>query len=190
MGDSTPSSNARSLRAQLAGLDRVEQHAVAYQWAVVHGKLIDLLGDYAKQRGLLIFQSGNECENWIDPVLNIVYKMNMLVHVGEDIAKLFDRIEWFNQLFPAAPLQFIGFQAMSSSNVYPIFVQQLVSSARFATKEEIVEYMESLGFSPTNKDGEFENDAFIVSDLKPKNVMCSSSTGNIIVIDAEIDKKQ
>ena len=58
-------------------------------------------GDYAKQRGLLISQSGNECENWIDPVLNIVYKMNMLVHVGEDIAKLFDRIEWFNQLFPA-----------------------------------------------------------------------------------------
>lgn len=189
MGDTTSSSDARSLRAQLAGLNRVEQHVVAYQWAVTHGKLIDLLGDYAKQRGLLIFQSGNECENWVDPVLNIVYKMNMLVHVGEDIAKLFDRIEWFNQLFPAASLQFIGFQAMSSSNVYPIFVQQLVTSARFATKEEISDYMDSLGFSPTNKDGEYENATFIVSDLKPKNVMYSS-TGDIIVIDAEIDKKQ
>ena len=106
-------------------------------------------GDYAKQRGLLISQSGNECENWIDPVLNIVYKMNMLVHVGEDIAKLFDRI---------------------------------------ATKEEIADYMDSLGFSSTDKDGEFENDAFIISDIKPKNVMYSS-TGDIIVIDAEITKK-
>ena len=38
------------------------------------------------------------------------------------------------------------------------------------------------------KDGEFENDAFIVSDIKPKNVMYSS-TGDIIVIDAEITKK-
>lgn len=189
MGDSTSSSDARSLRAQLEGLDRAQQHAVAYRWAKTNGKLIDLLGDYAKQRNLLIFQSGNECENWIDPTLNIVYKMNMLVHVGEDISKLFDRIEWFNQLFPAAPLQFIGFQAMSSSNVYPIFVQQLVAAARFATKEEIADYMDSLGFTPTSKDGEFENDTFIASDLKPKNVLFSS-IGDIIVIDAEIDKKR
>ena len=53
MGDPTSSSDARSLRAQLAGLDRIEQHAVAYQWAAAHGKLIDLFGDYAKQRGVL-----------------------------------------------------------------------------------------------------------------------------------------
>ena len=74
MGNSASSTNARSLREELAGLNRVQQHEVAYRWAVANGKLIDLLGEFAKQRQLLLFQSGNECENWIDPVLNIVYK--------------------------------------------------------------------------------------------------------------------
>lgn len=188
MGDSTSSSDARSLRAQLEGLDRVQQHAVAYRWAETNGKLIDLLGNYAKQRNLLIFQSGNECENWIDPILNIVYKMNMLVHVGEDLARLFDRIDWFNQLFPSTALRFIGFQAMSSNNVYPVFVQPLIAHARFATEKEIEDYMLSIGFSPTGKDGEFENKDFMVSDLKPKNVLFSP-TGEILVIDAEVVKK-
>ena len=188
MGDSTSSSDARSLRAQLEGLDRVQQHAVAYRWAKTNGKFIDLLGDYAKQRNMLIFQSGNECENWIDPTLNIVYKMNMLVHVGENISKLFDRIEWFNQLFPAAPLRFIGFQAMSSSNVYPVFIQPFVPESRFATEDEIDEYMVARGFHKTGKEGEYENDTFIVSDLKPKNVLCSPDK-DILVIDAEVVRK-
>jgi len=188
MGNPASSSNARSLRAQLEGLNRVQQHEVAYRWAVANGKLIDMLGDFAKQRQLLLFQSGNECENWLDPVLNMVYKMNMLVHVGEDIARLFDRIDAFNLLFPATALHFIGFQAMSSSNVYPVFIQPFIPNARFATDNEIAEYMHSLGFTLTSKDGEFENESYIVSDLKPKNVICNASN-DIFVIDAEVQKK-
>ena len=188
MGNRTSSSDARSLRAQLEGLNRVQQHEVAYRWAVANGKLIDLLGDFAKQRQLLLFQSGNECENWLDPVLNIVYKMNMLVHVGENIARLFDRIDAYNRLFPATALRFIGFQAMSSSNVYPIFIQPFIPNARFATNEEIAGYMQSIGFHPTSKEGEFENDQYIVSDLKPKNVICNASN-DILVIDAEVQAK-
>ena len=57
MGNQASSTDARSLRAQLVGVDRVQQHAIAYQWAKANGKLIDLLGDYAKQRGLLLFRS-------------------------------------------------------------------------------------------------------------------------------------
>ena len=188
MGNQASSADARSLRAQLVGVDRVQQHAIAYQWAKTNGKFIDLLGDYAKQRGLLLFRSGNECENWIDPVLNLVYKMNTLMHVGEDIAKLFDRIEWFNYLFPATEMRFVGFQAMSSNNVYPIFIQSFVPDARFATGEEIDSYMSVRGFCKTTRDGEYENEAFIVSDLKPKNVLVSPDD-DILVIDAEISKK-
>ena len=189
MGDRTSSSDARSLRAQLEGLNRVQQHEVAYRWAVANGKLIDLLGDFAKQRQLLLFQSGNECENWLDSVLNIVYKMNMLVHVGEDLARLFDRIDAYNLLFPATALRFIGFQAMSSSNVYPIFIQPFIPNARFATEQEITDYMQRLGFQPAPKDGEFENEQDILSDIKPKNVICNASN-DIFVIDAEVQIKQ
>ena len=87
MGDSTSSSDARSLRAQLEGLDRVQQHEVAYRWAVANGKLIDLLG-----------------------------------------------------------------------------------------------------FSPTSTDGEYENELYVVSDLKPQNVICNAAD-DIFVIDAEVQKK-
>jgi len=35
---------------------------------------------------------------------------------------------------------FVGFQAMSSGNVYPIFVQTFIAKSRFATDDEICEY--------------------------------------------------
>ena len=48
--------------------------------------------------------------------------------------------------------------------------------------------MQSIGFHPTFKEGEFENDQYIVSDLKPKNVICNASN-DILVIDAEVQAK-
>lgn len=78
---------------------------------------------------------------------------------------------------------------MSSSNVYPIFIQPFIPNTRFATKEEIAGYMQGLGFHPTSKEGEFENEQYIVSDLKPKNVICNASN-DIFVIDAEVQAKQ
>ena len=187
MGDSTSSSDARSLREALVGLNSAEQQKIAYQWALAHDKLIDLLGDFANERKLLIFRSGSECENWIDPVLNLVYKMNTLIHVGGNIAVLFERIDQYNQLFPSTALRFVGFQAMSSQNVYPIFVQTFVPNARFATDDEIREYMSTIHFLPKDDDGVFENDNYIISDIKPKNVLYLD--GDIFVIDAEIRKK-
>ena len=35
--------------------------------------------------------------------------------------------------------------------------------------------MHYLGLHPTSRDGEFENDIYIVSDLKPKNVICNAA---------------
>ena len=188
MGDSAPQTNARSLRESLVGLDRFAQHTAAYEWAVVNGRVIDMFGTFAKERHLLLFQSGNEFENWIDPVLNIVYKMNTLMHVGGDILKLFERIDWYNELFSTTMLRFVGFQVMSSKNVYPVFAQSFIPDARFASKSEILEYMRSKGFVPMAEEGWFESEIFVVSDIKPKNVLCSSD-GTIFVIDAEINKK-
>lgn len=187
MGDKASSTDARGLRAQLEGLNSAEQQKVAYQWALANDKFMDLLGDFANERKLLIFKSGNECENWIDPVLNLVYKMNTLMHVGGNIAKLFERIEQFNLLFPSTALRFVGFQAMSSGNVYPIFVQPFISNSRFATDDEICEYMNRIGFKQMDEEGYFENDMYILSDIKPKNVLCID--GDMYVIDAEISRK-
>ena len=74
-----------------------------------------------------------------------------------------------------------------SGNVYPIFVQTFIAKSRFATDDEICEYMNRIGFRQMNKDGYFENDMYILSDIKPKNVLCLD--GDMYVIDAEITRK-
>jgi hypothetical protein len=55
-----------------------------------------MFGAFAEEHHLLLFQSGNESENWIDPTSNLVYKMNTIMYVGGDLQKLFDRIEHYN----------------------------------------------------------------------------------------------
>ncbi len=41
MGDSAPQRDARSLREVLVGLNRLEQHQAAAQWAVANGRAIE-----------------------------------------------------------------------------------------------------------------------------------------------------
>ncbi|MBQ9426290.1 MAG: hypothetical protein IJU36_01485 [Paludibacteraceae bacterium] len=187
MGNSAPQTDARSLREELVGLDVVHQHIAAYQWAINNGRAIDVFGEFAKERNLRVFQSGNECENWIDTILNVVYKMNTLVHTGDNILKLLDRIEWYNTLFPTTALHFVGIQIMSSTHVYPVFSQPFVSSCRLATEQEITEYMTMRGFIRQEQDGVFASKDFLLSDIKPKNVLIEPD-GTIFVIDAEIER--
>lgn len=187
MGSSSPQRNARSLREVIVGLDRFAQHKAAAEWAVVNGRVVDIFGTFAKERHLIIFQSGNECENWLDPIDNVLYKMNTLTHVGEDLIKLFDRIDTYNTLFPEIAMRFVGLQIMSNTNVFPIFSQPFISGARMATKDEIRAYMQSLGFEPTDEDGKFTKGTLLLWDIKPKNVLVNDD-GVCFVIDAEIDK--
>lgn len=188
MGDSASQTNARSLREILEGLDCVSQHVAAIQWAKNNDRVIDLFGDFAKNRHLLLFQSGNESENWLDSTLNLVYKMNMLSHVGDNILKLLDRIDIYNGLFPETAMHLIGFQVMSEYHAFPVFSQEFIDNVRFATREEINEYMQARGFHPvTDDDGCYANDSLLLSDVKPKNVL-RSDDGIMYVVDAEICK--
>jgi len=184
MGDSAPQRDARSLREILAGLDRIEQHRVAAKWAKANNRAIDLFGEFARERHLMIFQSGNECENWIDPIDNIVYKMNTLTHVGEDLYKLLTRIDTYNALFPETALRFVGFQVMSETSVFPVFAQPFISKARLATTKEIDEYMQSRGFEFV-EDGKYSSGSILLWDIKAKNVLVGIDN-NITIIDAEI----
>lgn len=186
MGDSAPQPNAQNLRNILVGLSRFEQQRVAIQWAREHHCIVDLFGTFAKEHHLLLFQSGNESENWIDPTTNLVYKMNTLMHVGGDLLKLFNRVELYNHLFPHIALQFVGFHVMSEDNAYPVFTQPFVDNVRFATSTEILSYMKSRGFEPQEKDGIFCDGKYLLSDIRPKNVLASEDGLAIFVIDADV----
>lgn len=159
---------------------------MAVRWAQENGCSIDMFGAFAKERHLLLFQSGNESENWIDTSANLVYKMNMLVHVGENILKLFERIDMYNDLFPDTALRFVGFQVMGVANAYPVFVQPFVDGARFATRAEIEAYMQSRGFMPTGEDGVFSDGRMLLRDIKPKNVLTTEEGAAVFVIDADV----
>ena len=187
MGTEASYPNAPNLQSLLIGLSVEDQQKRALQWAQANGRIIDMFGQFAKERHLLIFKSGNEFENWIDPLLNVLYKMNNLMHVGGDIRKLLERISYYNELFPETALRFIGFHLMSSSNVYPVFAQPFIPNARFATLDEIGQYMHLMDFKPMGEEGYFESKEYILSDIKPKNVLNANNT--IFVIDAEIQKK-
>lgn len=187
MGNSASQPNARSLREELEGLSIVEQHRYAYQWAKSHNCVIDLFGDYACTRHLVLFRSGNESENWLDEQSRLVYKMNTLMHVGEDIAKLLMRMELFNLLFPLCSMTFIGFYLHSETHVNPVFTQPFIDKSRFATDEEIADYLRLRGFLSAGNDGEYSDGSYLISDARPKNVLVSE-TGAIFVIDADVAK--
>jgi len=185
MGDSTSQPDARSLRAELEGLSIIDQHRFAYHWAQSHHRVIDLFGAYTQEQNLVIFRSGNESENWLDKQNRLVYKMNTLMHVGEDISKLLLRMELFNLLFPQSTMHLIGFYVYSETHVNPIFTQSFIDKARFATDEEITSFLSLRGFRPTGKDGEFSDGTYVVSDARPKNVLVTES-GATFVIDADV----
>lgn len=186
MGDSASQPNAQDLRNVLVGLSRFEQLRSAIQWAETNHCVVDMFGSFAKEHHLLLFQSGNESENWIDPTTNLVYKMNNLMHVGGELLKLLDRVELYNQLFPHLALEFVGFHVMSESNAYPVFTQPFVDNVRFAIPTEILSYMKSRGFEPQDKDGVFSDGKYILSDIRPKNVLASDDGLAIFVIDADV----
>lgn len=188
MGNSAPQPDAQKLRERLVGLGRIEQHCAAVQWARDNNCAIDMFGEFAKQRHLLLFQSGNECENWIDPSANLVYKMNMLVHVGEDILRLFERIDLYNKLFPDTALHFVGLHIAGVSNAYPVFTQPFVDGARFATEAEITQYMQTRGFQPMKEDGVFSDGKILLRDIKPKNVLALENGDAVFVVDADVEK--
>ena len=63
---------------------------------------------------------------------------------------------------------------------------KFVDNVRFATVEEILAYMKSRGFKPQDRDGVFSDGYYLLSDIKPKNVLASDNGLAIFVIDADV----
>ena len=127
--------------------------------------------------------SGSENDTFVDRNGHIVYKMNNLIHAGSYF-KLFHRLLLHNELFPQTAYTLVGFTGFRGRTIYPLFAQGYVENATASQPEEIQRHMHSLGFTKT-KEWTYENDRFIISDLKPKNVL-KDADGDFYIIDAEI----
>ena len=133
--------------------------------------------------------SGVENDVYIQEGTGFVYKVNNLSTSKGNIKTFLDRLNHTNKIFPLGEYELVGFAGFGNGSVYPIVKQRFVSDATFATKEQIDNYMQSLGLKSTSKEGEYTNGEYVVSDVRPRNVLVSKQ-GNIYVIDADVKKAE
>lgn len=128
---------------------------------------------------------GVENENYLNAEERMMYKMNNLM-TNHSVLALFERLLLHNALFPQTAYELVGFTGFRHGSIYPILRQPFIPQASYASHGEILDYMESLGFRQCGE-AAFTNGTIVVSDLRPRNVLKSTSNA-IYVVDAEYRK--
>ena len=129
--------------------------------------------------------SGNENDTYVSA--DTVYKVNNLLNAGS-ICKLFDKILLHNLIFPNTAYRLYGFTGYDGRSVWPVLAQERVWDANPATQIQIDTYMAAIGFAKGDAIGEYTNDAYIVWDVLPRNVLVDAD-GDMFVVDAEIKRQ-
>ena len=178
------------------GFESSVRDAQAHKGELSEREIADIAEAYAKEANSWVplpdqpklgtpLPSGVECEVYYNELDGFVYKVNNL-SLSKNILSFLERINLHNKLFPETQYELIGFSGFSNGSVYPIVRQRFIPNAEFATPEEIDSYMRSLGFEKTSKEAEYSNGEYVVSDLRPRNVL-KDADGDIYVIDAGLE---
>lgn len=132
---------------------------------------------------------GNENSLYYDENTGIIYKSNNLFNSNFSILEYLNYLLYHNRLFPNTKYNFFGF--IGFSNNYPSitsaipFIEPIVTQkyilGESASQDQIENSMLKIGFEKINEHT-FKKDSFIVSDLRPRNVI-KDSEGDIFVID-------
>lgn len=176
---------SRETQEDGGGGQREKENKIAYDYAQETGTWIDSIYDKGEK-----FESGNENTNAINANEGRVYKANNLMNTMS-FDGFFDKIALHNKLFPNTKLTFEGFTGFNLRGkpyVEPVYSQEFISGAKYATEAEIAGYMQNLGFDKVT-DSKFINGEIEVSDLHPRNVLVDKN-GNIHVIDAEFKRNE
>ena len=148
-------------------VDRLESRvAQAQRDARSIAEIEDDARTFAKENGLWIpytdimkhtpFQSGNESDNYIDEEHGLLYKVNNLMHSHGRLADNFESVRLYNELFPETKLTFVGLTSVSKiGTVFPVYTQEFINDAVFASEDDIKTYMHERGFESTTKEAEY-----------------------------------
>ena len=131
---------------------------------------------------------GGENEVYTGDKDDIVVKLNNFEYAGDDLENFFIRINAHNKFFSNVPYQMIGFSYNSRQEFSAVLTQPYILAEREATEDEIVEYMEALGFEMDYID-EFHNDQYEVFDAVPNNVLYGIDK-DLYFIDTQIRLKK
>lgn len=178
------------------GFESSVRDAQAHKGELSEREIADIAEAYAKDANSWVplpdqpklgtpLPSGVESEVYYNELDGFVYKVNNL-SLSKNILSFLERINLHNKLFPETQYELIGFSGFGNGSVYPIVRQRFIPNAEFATPEEIDSYMRSLGFEKTSKEAEYSNGEYVVSDLRPRNVL-KDSDGDIYVVDAGLE---
>ena len=130
---------------------------------------------------------GGENEVFHDGKSSVI-KLNNFEYAGDDLENFFIRINAHNKFFSNVPYQMIGFSYNSRQEFSAVLTQPYILAEREATEDEIVEYMEALGFEMDYID-EFHNDQYEVFDAVPNNVLYGIDK-DLYFIDTQIRLKK
>ena len=130
---------------------------------------------------------GGENEVFHDGKSSVI-KLNNFEYAGDDLENFFIRINAHNKFFSNVPYQMIGFSYNSRQEFSAVRTQPYILAEREATEDEIVEYMEALGFEMDYID-EFHNDQYEVFDAVPNNVLYGIDK-DLYFIDTQIRLKK
>ena len=114
---------------------------------------------------------------------DIVVKLNNFEYAGDDLENFFIRIAAHNKFFGNVPYQMIGFSYNSQQEFCAVLTQPYILAEREATEDEIIVYMEALGFEMDYID-EFHNNDYEVFDAVPNNVLYGID-GDLYFIDTQ-----
>ena len=160
------------------------------------GRQIKELIVFANTNNLLIdlshlnityMDKGGENEVFHDGKSSVI-KLNNFEYAGDDLENFFIRINAHNKFFSNVPYQMIGFSYNSRQEFSAVLTQPYILAEREATEDEIVEYMEALGFEMDYID-EFHNDQYEVFDAVPNNVLYGIDK-DLYFIDTQIRLKK
>lgn len=136
---------------------------------------------------VIYLDKGGENEVFYDGAATI-YKLNNFEYAGEDLENFFIRIAAHNHFFGNVPYQMIGCTYNSQHVFCAVLLQPYIKAEREATEDEIVEYMQALGFEMDYID-EYHNENYIIFDAVPDNVLYGID-GNLYFIDTQIRLKE
>ncbi len=160
------------------------------------GRQIKKLIEFANANNLWIdlsplnityMDKGGENEVFHDGKSSVI-KLNNFEYAGDDLENFFIRINAHNKFFSNVPYQMIGFSYNSRQEFSAVLTQPYILAEREATEDEIVEYMEALGFEMDYID-EFHNDQYEVFDAVPNNVLYGIDK-DLYFIDTQIRLKK
>lgn len=95
---------------------------------------------------LTYMDKGGENEVFHDGNVSVI-KLNNFEYAGDDLENFFIRIDAHNKFFGNVPYQLIGLSYNSQQEFCAVLTQPYVLAEREATEEEIMIYMQALGFA-------------------------------------------